>query len=104
MCCRGAYDPTVLVEEDGTAYLCLGVRLGGSYVIARLNASLTDLAEPPRAIVVLPNPDTGQEMPGDDKSTLHKYRNTYYLSAGSYYATAASVYGIVCVCVCVCVF
>eukprot|EP01052_Picozoa_sp_SAG31_P036803 SAG31_NODE_4646_length_3072_cov_4.380760_1_plen_387_part_00 len=90
---QGAYDPTVLVNDDGTVYLCLGLRLGGSYVIARLEASLVALAEHPRAIVVLPNPATGAEMPGDDKSTLHKRAGRYYLSAGSYYATASSVYG-----------
>ena len=90
---RGAYDPTVLVDDDGSTYLCLGLRLGGSYIIALLEPDLISLAEDPRAIVVLPDPATGAAMPGDDKSTLHKHHGTYYLSAGSYYATASSVYG-----------
>ena len=90
---RAAYDPTVLVDDDATAYLCLGLRLGGSYIIARLEPSLVDLAEEPRAIVVLPDPVTGATMPGDDKSTLHKRLGTYYLSAGAWYATALNVYG-----------
>ena len=90
---RGAYDPTVLVDDDATAYLCVGLRLGGSYIIARLEPSLVALAEAPRSIVVLPDPVTGATMPGDDKSTLHKHVGTYYLSAGAWYATASSVYG-----------
>jgi beta-xylosidase len=90
---RAAYDPTVLIDDDGTTYLCLGLRLGGSYVIARLEPSLVALAEEPRAIIVLPDPVTGASMPGDDKSTLHKHLDTYYLSAGAWYATASSVYG-----------
>jgi arabinoxylan arabinofuranohydrolase len=90
---RGAYDPTVLVDDDATTYLCLGLRLGGSYIIARLEPSLVALAEEPHAIVVLPHPATGATMPGDDKSTLHKHLDTYYLSAGAWYATASFVYG-----------
>ena len=90
---RGAYDPTVLVDDDAATYLCLGLRLGGSYLIARLEPTLVALAEEPRAIVVLPDPVTGATMPGDDKSTLHKHVDTYYLSAGAWYATASSVYG-----------
>ena len=90
---RGAYDPTVLVEADGTAFIMCGLRLQGSYVIARLEPSLIALAEDPRAVVVAPNPASGVEMPGDDKSTLHRRAGRYYLSAGSFYATATSVYG-----------
>lgn len=90
---RGAYDPTVLVDDDATTYICLGLRLGGSYIIARLEPSLVALAEEPRAIIVLPDPVTGAAMPGDDKSTLHKHLDKYYLSAGAWYATASSVYG-----------
>ena len=54
----------------GSSDICVGVRLQGSYVIARLEPSLVALAEDPRAVVIGPNPDTGAEMPGDDKSTL----------------------------------
>ena len=57
-----------------TCRLCqTGLRLQGSYVIARLKPSLIDLAEELRAIVVLPDPSTGEDMPGDDKSTLHRH-------------------------------
>jgi hypothetical protein len=82
-----------LVDDDATAYLCVGLRLGGSYVIARLEPNLVALSEEPRSIVVLPDPVSGGTMPGDDKSTLHKHAGTYYLSAGAWYATASSVYG-----------
>ena len=49
----GAYDPTVLVDDDGATYLCLGLRLGGSYVVARLEPSLVALAyaAPPTPII-----------------------------------------------------
>jgi arabinoxylan arabinofuranohydrolase len=72
----GAYDPTVIVDTDGSTYICLGVRLHGSYAIARLTPSLIGLAEPLRAVVVLPDPATGAPMPGDDKSTLHLRTNS----------------------------
>ena len=90
---RGAYDPSLLVDDNAT-YVSFGVRdtLDSSvYLIARLDHSLTSLAEEPRRIVFLPRAD-GAEMPSDDKSTLHKWNGVYYLSAGSYYSTATSLY------------
>ena len=38
-------------------------------------------------------PSTGKVFSGADKSTLHKREGTYYLSAGTRYATSKSVYG-----------
>jgi hypothetical protein len=47
----------------------------------------------PRVVVFLPHPRDNSTMPSGDKSTLHKYRGVYYLSVGSYYATALSICG-----------
>ena len=92
---RGAYDPSLLVDDDGVTYVSFGVRdtLDSSkYLIARLEPSLTSLAEEPQPVVFLPRAD-GAEMPSDDKSSLHKWKGIYYLSAGSYYSTASSPHG-----------
>ena len=92
---EGAYDPTLLLDEDGTAYLCFGYRHPpvSSYMLARLEDSLIELAEKPRVVIVLPNPETGITMPGSDKPTLHLRQGVYYLSAGTFYATSSHVYG-----------
>ena len=97
---HGAYDPTLLLDDDGVAYVCFGLHRpadhGGqpsSYLLARLSGSLTELAETPRPVEFLPHPSTGKVFSGADKSTLHKREGTYYLSAGTHYATATSVYG-----------
>ena len=97
---HGAYDPTLLRDDDGVAYVCFGLHRaadhGGqpsSYLLARLSDSLTELAETPRPVEFLPHPRTGKEFSGADKSTLHKREGTYYLSAGTNYATSNNVYG-----------
>ena len=97
---HGAYDPTLLLDDDGITYVCFGVhRPDGhdghpsDYLLARLSDSLTGFAETPRTVKFLPHPRTGKVMPGGDKSTLHKWKGLYYLSAGTHYATAKNVYG-----------
>jgi hypothetical protein len=85
------YDPTVLLDDDGEHYIMFGLHepAGKSfYFVARLAPDMAGLAEPPRKVAW-----TGTEQPGDDKSTLHKRGATYYLSSGSWYSTARSVYG-----------
>jgi hypothetical protein len=87
------YDPTVLIDDDATPYICFGLRVGNNqYLIARLSDTMQSFAETPRPVVVLPA-DDNSTMPGDDKSTLHKRDGVYYLSAGCWYATSDSVYG-----------
>eukprot|EP00750_Incisomonas_marina_P016720 INCI19305.1.p1 GENE.INCI19305.1~~INCI19305.1.p1 ORF type:complete len:528 (+),score=49.02 INCI19305.1:191-1774(+) len=93
-----AYDPTVLIDDDAneTAYICFGLheKDASPYLIAKLHENFTVLQEEPRPIEFLPLPqDPSQEMPSGDKSTLHKRGDTYYLSAGSFYATATNPYG-----------
>ena len=92
---EGAYDPTLLLDGDGSVYLCFGYRHPSlsSYMLARLEDSLDELAEEPRVVIVLPDPKTGDPMPGSDKPTLHIRHGVYYLSAGTFYATASHVYG-----------
>lgn len=99
---RGAYDPTLLVDDlTDSTYVCFGVKdyshkhsaVNSDYAIARLHPNLTALAEPPRRVVFLPNPLDNSTMIDDDKSTLHVHNGVYYLSAGSYYATATNPYG-----------
>jgi hypothetical protein len=97
---RGAYDPTLLNDDDGAAYVIFGYRHESSeggdesnYLIARLQENLVALQEEPRPVQIQPDPRNGRLMPGGDKSTLHKRTGTYYLSAGTNYATATNVYG-----------
>ena len=83
-----SYDPTVFTDDDGTPYIMFGTPVwvgGDSYYIARLNEDMISLAEAPRKVLV--NDDA------DDKPSLHRYKDTYYLSWASHYATSSSVYG-----------
>ena len=83
------YDPTILHDDDGAFYIMFGLHDATHfYFVARLRDDLTALAEPPRKVEW-----AGAAAPGDDKSTLHKFNGTYYLTSGSYVSTAASVYG-----------
>ncbi|PQV51483.1 carbohydrate binding protein with CBM6 domain [Jejuia pallidilutea] len=86
------YDPTVLVEEDGTAYICFGWYLGKNedmrYYIAKLSDDMISLQEKPKAIVL--NKEGGFY---NDKPNLHKFNGKYYLSAGSLYAISDTIYG-----------
>eukprot|EP00912_Choanoflagellata_sp_UC4_P001005 UC4_evm3s619 len=85
---QGARDPTILADDDGNNYLCLGLRDdSGDYVIAKLGENLTVLDTDLKAVQVLPSAD-GSTLPTNDKPTLHKHNGTYYLSAGSFYATS----------------
>jgi arabinoxylan arabinofuranohydrolase len=81
------YDPTAYVDEDGTPYLIWGSYQGSGYNIARLDPSMTALAEAPSSIVIHGKPSQ------DDKSFLHRRGDTYYLSWGSFYATSQNIRG-----------
>lgn len=82
------YDPTVFTDpDDNIPYLVWGCCEGDGYFIARLNEDMLSLAEEPRQIRI----DEGYAR--DDKSFLHKKNGIYYLSWGSFYATAENVYG-----------
>jgi hypothetical protein len=86
------YDPTVLVEENGKAYMIFG-HLDSKdenlrYYIAELSDDMISLKETPKIVVF--NKDGGFF---NDKPNLHKYKGNYYLSAGSVYAVSDSIYG-----------
>lgn len=84
------YDPGVLVDDDGEAYIVAGV---WEYYIARLNEDMISLAEEPRKLVI--NQPEGPYGIGktDDKPYIHKRNGIYYLSWGSYYGMSDNVYG-----------
>lgn len=127
---EGAYsiDPAVFEDDDGTHYLCFGGIWGGQLQkyrdnrydpaheepagdapalgprIARLDASMTRLAEATREIVILDG--HGQPLRADDHARrffegpwLHRYQGRYYLSYSTgdthllCYATSDSPYG-----------
>lgn len=83
-------DPSILMDDDGNAYIVFGV---WDFYIARLNEDMVSLAEEPRKI----EQDYKQGPYGvgktDDKSFIHKYNGKYYLSWGCYYAMSDNVYG-----------
>ena len=85
-----AYDPGILVDDDGSAYIVFGV---WDYYVARLGEDMISLAEKPRRVTIH-NPE-GPYGRGktDDKPYLHKRGGIYYLSWGCFYAMSESVYG-----------
>ena len=85
-----AYDPGILIDDDGTPYIVFGV---WDYYIARLHDDMISLAETPHKLTIH-NPE-GPYGPGktDDKPYLHKRGGIYYLSWGCFYAMADHVYG-----------
>lgn len=85
-----AYDPGILMDRDGFAYIVFGV---WDYHIARLRDDMISLAEIPRRIeIVAPE---GPYGPGrtDDKPCLHERNGVYYLSWGCFYGMSDRVYG-----------
>lgn len=85
-----AYDPGILIDDDGTPYIIIGV---WDFYIARLGDDMISLAETPRKITIH-NPEgpygTGKT---DDKAYLHKRGGIYYLSWGCFYAMSDCIYG-----------
>jgi arabinoxylan arabinofuranohydrolase len=81
-----SFDPTVFIDEDDTPYLVWGMK---QYRIARLDSSMTKLAEEPRILTIDPMGD----FPLMDKNSLHKHNGLYYLSCSGYYATSHHIYG-----------
>lgn len=84
------YDPAVFKDIDGAFYIVFGGPAwaygeGSGYFIARLNEDMCSLAESPRRIEL--------DHEGDDKASLNRIGDTYYLSYGSNYAVSNHVYG-----------
>lgn len=82
-------DPCVFADDDGSQYIVFGTF---EYYIAKLGEDMVSLAEYPQHLTVN-NPTGPYGSKTDDKPFLHRYRDTYYLSWGCFYATASSPYG-----------
>jgi len=85
-----AYDPGILLDDDGAAYIVFGV---WDFYLARLAEDMVTLAEPPRKITIH-NPE-GPYGVGktDDKPYLHRRGGVYYLSWGCYYGMSQNLCG-----------
>ena len=85
-----ARDPDILIDDDGKAYMVFGTF---DHYIVRLNEDMISLAETPRLLVL--DQKFGPYGAGktDDKPSLHKRNNFYYLSWSSFYAMSTNVYG-----------
>ncbi|MBQ8610181.1 MAG: family 43 glycosylhydrolase [Oscillospiraceae bacterium] len=84
------YDPALFKDDDGEYYIVFGgpswaYGEGCGYFIARLNKDMISLAEQPRRIEL--------NHEADDKASLNKFGDKYYLSYGGFYAIADNVYG-----------
>ena len=83
------YDPSVFFN-NGSAYIVFGgpewaYGPGAGYFIARLDKDMTTLSETPRRIEL--------DHEGDDKVSLNRIGDRYYLTFASHYATSESFYG-----------
>ena len=84
------YDPAIFKDLDGSFYILFGgpkwaYGEGAGYYIAKLNDDMVSLAETPKKIEL--------DHEGDDKGSLNRIGNMYYLSFGSHYAISENVYG-----------
>jgi beta-xylosidase len=85
------HDPAVFIDDDGTPYLIWGSR---GYQIARLQDSMTELAEEPRLIEQTYETEGVEgKFPSTDKASIHKHNGIYYLGCSGYYATSDNIYG-----------
>ncbi len=89
------YDMAIF-EEGDAHYIIFGV---WDFYIAKLNDDMISLAEMPKKIEIHDprgpyNRDgKNEEMPTDDKPSVHKYNGKYYLSWGCFYAMADQLEG-----------
>ena len=88
------YDPSVIIDDDGEAYIIFGHHRSDHpdfyYMIAKLNEDMISLAESPKEVLITGDVEV---LGGNDKPNLHKRNGIYYLSAGSHYAIAKNIYG-----------
>lgn len=81
------YDPEIY-EENGIYTICFG---SGRYYMATLNEDMISLATDPKHIWVYDK--EGKEFITEDKPTIFKRKDKYYLVFGSRYAMADQLYG-----------
>ncbi len=85
-----ARDPDIMIDDDGKAYMVFGTF---NHFIVRLNDDMISLAEQPRPLVLDRRFGPYGEGKTDDKPSLHKRGNNYYLSWSSFYAMSKNIYG-----------
>jgi arabinoxylan arabinofuranohydrolase len=81
------YDPAIF-EEDGEYTIFFGSRV---YHAAKLSVDMLSIVEEPQPILVLDK--DGKPVYTDDKSTVFKRNDIYYLVWGSYYAISDKLRG-----------
>lgn len=84
------YDPCFFKDEDGSVYILFGV---WQYYIAKMADDMLSIAGAPQPLeIVDPHGPYGAGKT-DDKVSLHKRNDLYYLSWGAYYATSENLGG-----------
>ena len=72
------YDPTILIDDDETAYIAFGHHRSTDsdyyFCIAKLGEDMISLAEKPKEIKITGDVDV---LGGNDKPTLHKHNDIY---------------------------
>lgn len=86
------YDPCVLIDDDGRAYLTSGVYIHGGYYLTELNPDMISIKTAPRRLIIEELPKNGIQQP-TDASFLHKTNGRYYLSGRQPYGIATTPYG-----------
>ncbi|WP_343329606.1 family 43 glycosylhydrolase [Polaribacter staleyi] len=81
------YDPEIYIENN-VYTICFGV---GTYYMSTLAKDMKSLETTPKKIIV--KDTAGNIVRTDDKPTLFKRNDNYYLVFGSRYAMAKSLYG-----------
>jgi len=84
------YDPAIFQDRDGSFYIVFGGPVwyygeDAGYYIAKLGQDMCSLAEAPRRIEL--------DHEADDKVSLNRIGDTYYLTYASCYAVSDDVYG-----------
>lgn len=83
------YDKSVLVDDDGRAFIVFGAQ---TYYMAELNADMISLKTEPKPVVINGIPE-GKAFRPHDAPFLHKANGLYYLSWRRPYAIAKKIEG-----------
>ncbi len=82
------YDPEIFEAEDGEYHICFG---SGRYYMATLAEDMKSLTSEPKHVLI--QDKEGKEYLAEDKPTLFKRNDIYYLVFGSRYAMSDNLYG-----------
>ncbi|MCL7764534.1 family 43 glycosylhydrolase [Polaribacter sp. Z014] len=81
------YDPEIYIEDD-VYTICFGV---GTYYMATLSKDMKSLDTEPKEIII--QDKEGNKLRAEDKPTLFKRNDLYYLVYGSRYSISKNLYG-----------